>query len=1409
MEAESIDIGTRVTIDFMRVDERLARACALTCIALMGFTSVSSFEAYVSSDNARIGSGADGPDKRIRLVQSWLRNETHPMHADDPTQDLLLGAGDEDGARRAWSEGRDGIRDWELQRDQRNEVRVLSAIKPLLDVDVAVDGLDVRRIALASATPTENVPDSLTQGHVDAFKDVVERMKESGRLGIGHFGHFVRALVTGEPRTVTGRGLAMSCAHYLYGGMRVNGANLTGRELDDAQMFIAACERVPDPLGKAQWLAWRDGASNDLYASALERMGVGKETSALTVLERITKHVGNSPLAPGTEASRVYVSKIGENLRRACVDVSASCPDARTVHRESKAVLVLDNLPEDTQVDTKSEYVELLKGDLLEEASEWVLTNLGEGGTGETNRAALMSDVNKVDVTRIRNMRFSDAIMEDAVRIYTQAESCSEKFWRLERARTLNGYVDVEHPNPTHDLHKFCKEVLRPRLRTMLANSLAARYNNVNVPSTDIEMKPLDTFGNSMKSKDPPPTAFEGAYAYLLKGLEIIENVNPVRIAITFRTKKFGGNGDEQALQTARAMIGPQAGGVDARWSKQFVSLRFPKAGPFYSVMMNGSGVAPAIRKSIAKVLSSIDDRSTLPGGPPQHHIFSAYGLSGSGKTHTLLQDSDSVLRTLVRDLKEHMHPDGKLAQYRVEIAIMDAYGERRDDESANAGTAGSSKSRCLELRNFQARNYNVTYKKQSLELPVVHPQRGLTEAVAFEKHVRLDHLEQEFFGVTDDDLVGLPDAIARISEAKKEFDFAAESDHVPITHIRATPNNKDSSRAHTAISLRLVHRDAGSEVARFTLIDMAGAEDVDAIEQAYFATDDVTTYKISGHAPTQRGDYSQGLEKELLETIQYMPGLSVVVNDDAIRGFRGKLKKNFADQTRLEEQRIENHVMRVKPWADLYDANDLLKERVGEILECPPSAPALASLRVCNATILSANQTLDGMREKLAGYNNNVVNVLSTMGNARAKPFSISQEYSVKHLCANMRQAFQESSTLRSRAKGGIRNLEEFHKETLENDPVMHTAAKVVRNFAVPSKDEQTIPAYVIANNKEVLINEKSNVWRDQDLKNTSSRFFLHVLIQAAVLVVDYAWEVVFESSDKKDPETGMYPGINPQPTIRGNVDAYESEKKFPSAHEFFRALRGTQKHGPNTPLKNLLVEDSLVKLMNASDTRGARNFGPNYTANAPLKVGYPRLSIDSFNTAIDKLAKALSDSAESVINANKKVIDEQVRPEIEKRREQFERELRQYPSTFPKPSWFGDLKQQPLDENDLDAMLRLQKHVDDAHQLSDNQMKIIHCPLRYQGVFIEESIANIHEFTQFLNKPPTRQTPYVPVPWLKAMVGEPTKETQFVQIVAVRTDFPQNPSNASEDANVSARRDGAQQSIQFAQRLNPLDPT
>jgi hypothetical protein len=208
--------------------------------------------------------------------------------------------------------------------------------------------------------------------------------------------------------------------------------------------------------------------------------------------------------------------------------------------------------------------------------------------------------------------------------------------------------------------------------------------------------------------------------------------------------------------------------------------------GPFYEVTTTSSNNYP-VNEDILRVFNPEKDDSGNVKIP--HLIYSAYGFSGSGKSFTLIakDNKNNLLARVIKSIKSNAN-QGTFLRY----TIYDNYGEMNDG-GCNVLTGEN------EVNDSTPINKNTGF--------VVNKQIKLDDYQKIEDDINAFEKQRQQMILN--------------KNGRSEF------------HIRFTPNNDQSSRSHLFIDIDIM--ESNITKGRITIIDMAGSEDVNTIQNSYF----------------------------------------------------------------------------------------------------------------------------------------------------------------------------------------------------------------------------------------------------------------------------------------------------------------------------------------------------------------------------------------------------------------------------------------------------------------------------------------------------------------------------------------------------------------------------------------------
>ena len=830
----------REDLSAMMQDVRLSRACACTCIALMGFPSIKAFEEWSENKNRVV-------DGRVDLVRGWLTaasgvgvDSANGSAGGPMSTGVILSPESTKNKLAAMSE-RELHEYWTRPVDPEYKPtasdKVYAAIAPLLAMDAGmVDGEDawvndyVHNVAsMLNATAGEI--DFLTEMQLQEFSAFVKECKdacsrngsEAGvKMGIGHFAALIRAVVRGVPRTTDERSDAALAASVFYHG----DWDVIMDKSRKARLIVAAREQLPMILGRVRFKEW---SSPERVATLVEQAcqtlstgtdGIDNVIQAYNVLLRSPRRLLVSPSETG---SSKILEHMASTLRGACVTVPSGVDTAGALHTAARSILQGSDDPE--------KYMQLVRDENWHEANLFVLSSVE---SGEFLRA-----MKNVMSKRISASALPAELKLDIAKEYSEA-TCAGMHEIMGRVALIEQYApDFSSQAALPEPAQF-RDALEKKIREIALNDLRIRLANVkgadssNVLADPVSANLLEGLIALRPTEATVVASLRALHKYLRDVIAWRDDVHPVRVAITLRTGGYGKGLDAVALENARDMVASNTPDkITPTWSGEHVRVTFPKGteyGPFYNVMLNGHDVKSSIEGHLGKIWHALavasdpaTENSSKPNGSILHYVYSAYGLSGAGKTTTLLKGADSILQAIV-----DQHRTATICSregVRACFSVTDVYGEAKLDGDE-------------ECQNMAPREHIVTYG------PSAFHGTGLWVRDAYKKFGRGDgqagpaqHTWIPLVSIKSDHddksvvMSELPECINRLTMAKQVHNFAAQGEN-PIFHVRATPNNVESSRAHSAITLKFTVRDA--EIARITLLDMAGSEDVKAIHNAY-----------------------------------------------------------------------------------------------------------------------------------------------------------------------------------------------------------------------------------------------------------------------------------------------------------------------------------------------------------------------------------------------------------------------------------------------------------------------------------------------------------------------------------------------------------------------------------------------
>lgn len=316
-------------------------------------------------------------------------------------------------------------------------------------------------------------------------------------------------------------------------------------------------------------------------------------------------------------------------------------------------------------------------------------------------------------------------------------------------------------------------------------------------------------------------TLTDFAQKYIL----LIDSMHAVRLILNNRTIWTGHDSGKTELAQKNYIklyrINEEEGNT---YSRKLHPLIFndKNHGPYYMVLHNGDGLNA---KTDVALLNDRARTNTM------HTIYTAYGYSGSGKTHTLMN-------TLISSLCDELAK----TKFNIKISFYDLYGEIDD-------TKGDQINPCTNqygtLRGRRIVEFVTHFDEHGVCQPNTHliPITNLSEMkstiieacrkITTTRNTNLAALHYPQHSAEDPDIfdeIELPLIPTRTA-------------HPCMYHIRSTPNNEESSRSQFFIDMYVYDQDRF--VGRFTIVDMGGSEKVDIIQKMYFAPTSIKNEKV------------------------------------------------------------------------------------------------------------------------------------------------------------------------------------------------------------------------------------------------------------------------------------------------------------------------------------------------------------------------------------------------------------------------------------------------------------------------------------------------------------------------------------------------------------------------------------
>lgn len=1491
----------RVMQSNMRSDPRLARAALAVGVSLLGFRTLQAFYFFVSEIpseaflDARAGmlvswqraAAIGSPDPEW---PKWMERARNANVMDSPMGTLLgvlARAVSSDGSESRWPDISETTARWraplkwypygaktteEWTRAADAVRRLAREVVPYLPDFVSErQHTDVRYVGLCRAGASTSF-DKVQTEDVAAFRQVTQDAERSG-VNLADFRVFLAGLVlTGGLRTVRQRARAFGVAQRVYGSVE-RAAPPTNVKL------LGAYEDLPAHLGRDKWTQWVRGVAADLSDVAKKRLAAGSESEALELLDLIA----DTPIEQGLGASGQLLAELSRFLRHLCFDIPAYPGDAASLHstiRNSLPSTVAALVPADSSVRA---YLAAAETGSWADATRALFAAMGD----EAARGVFAGAVDETLVGIVRASKLPADLRLDAERLYKESSGCNQKRSIIKRCKIVESYGDGKPSDRTALLVDF-RDRFVENLRKKLGASRDATTRGMHVRAVhdrfDAELKRFE------KLPRPSGASLDEYFSFVKKVMYSIDRISVVRVVLTMRTFFGSPDVDRMALESARSVL-PLKAASDTEWCGVLEQLTMPAlpdgrrelAGPFYSLMLNGVGIKDTVTSCVMDVIETV---AAVVNSPPQrredvpHYIFSAYGLSGTGKTRTLLSgDKDTSYRSVLQTIIDGLDPDDLQTRgIRIHVGVMDVYGEIRD-RGRELGTGRAEKD-CIKRSGENARSFPelvprshcVTYDWPALLLH--ESARGLEEGWSHRTHATSVPVQHGF--IDDVPIKTLPAGIQALTTAKKSYSFGDPDCPTPAMHVRRTPNNPESSRAHTAVALRILDvRDEAApvDIARITLLDMAGAEDVDTIQNEYFETRHVRSWRLIGAksaSATTGLDVREKLQALLLcetpaETGRLLNrGFDLLDDKNKVRKLVTGVFEDAMGECRFEEtpsDQSQLHVPRLESWVELYEDNDFMRELVADVFRCPPMGPQIARLRISWLVLCQATHAIAEFRRRYRSCR--VHAVLSALcelkkGKSDHQPFlrqvSPSFESRMIYVTDDQRVLTLYKHTLNFVFVSGNESLTRNRRIFVKDRLAEMLASKPVNPSSRVGRAIQELKTFC-AVDRERIDKERP--------PQTPSRGFSVQQPQRETEGLPKRPYLVFRWGTGSVSVSQYEQGLDRGELIQRFVDMAIVLCLILSTNEHSKdgiVFRQKDKAGKwiiNMDPLNKMVEKSSFVAESLVDASWRATFDPLLALpSKPTKPGekYQQFPDDDalpfVRSATARMGERVDNQLLRLIRGNITQMDD-IKSALGPRTDECLREVKTFPqdarvrlessgwlrtllSPLPDPAILVEeeeggqperydtlscdmAKLQAVDK-DLSLTMDAAKTQKDEYCVALEAMKNVHFPLRYQGLYIKQTIAELQEFVKNLasNGSQPAESPFEPAPWITSMLGlhesgsgHPLSHNlKFVQFVAVRTDFNMAGDEKLDTPIKRDQRKGFLDSVEFARRLNPLDP-
>jgi len=450
--------------------------------------------------------------------------------------------------------------------------------------------------------------------------------------------------------------------------------------------------------------------------------------------------------------------------------------------------------------------------------------------------------------------------------------------------------------------------------------------------------------------------------AFIKSHIDFTDDLIPVRTVVNFRTgfprsedpeiQKYQ---DQTAYNFNKLIGNPDSNASITDYESATPVTEFKTLlhnginyGPFFRVINGGTGLN--VNEDLNRLLEHYTEKSKSATGDfkPKHYIYSAFGYSGSGKSFSLLTNAkrDSIFNRIIAQVTAN-------PRYEVKFFAYDYYGEISD----NGCTDESPEPQICDLIKSDPLYEDITLFSFSLNAAEPSGIKCGHEIINLRSETRIKAEERmrgkrsnpdyliplktlhTYFSSKEAAPLSFVDISGKFSETldayRSKINFAEnpETDSQKY-HIRRTPNNSVSSRAHLFIDTYIYDtaapKTAGEYplVGKVTVMDMAGSEKVNTIQSDYFTlvpqkTMDAEKLKTAIQTMTNSAfRLQQFTDLPKVGDFTFNKTFVASLNGTTIektKAFTESLRRKILSTISVDEQTQIFSSLNILPWYDLY----------------------------------------------------------------------------------------------------------------------------------------------------------------------------------------------------------------------------------------------------------------------------------------------------------------------------------------------------------------------------------------------------------------------------------------------------------------------------------------------------------